>query len=389
MNICFLVTANYLYQTSREKPSRRHVPKTASARRQKTYIRDEPLKDIELDLESGCKDSTVPGAEKVTDNALEWVKTVSRKGLRPILKEFATVRKFIPPNMSTDVFNQNPSKNRYTDVMCLDKTRVILKDRTKSNDYIHASWVQLPSNRKYICTQGPLDETIEDFWWMIFKEEVQAIVMLCDFIEDGEQKCAEYYPLTTGEKVQYGEITVKKLKEEEAIQMITCQMMSVKYDYRKIKIYKFKIGRGETHHVNHYRWSSWPDRSAPSSSAPLISLILKIKALHDRGPVVIHCSAGIGRTGTLCAVDYAMDKFSEEATLSPADVVKAIRHQRLHSVQSVLQYLYMHICLVDYVIFSKSLPKDMPSRKFRRDYEKYLKKFTERLAKEKQTVGNT
>uniref|UniRef100_A0A0R3S0B1 Tyrosine-protein phosphatase domain-containing protein n=1 Tax=Elaeophora elaphi TaxID=1147741 RepID=A0A0R3S0B1_9BILA len=228
--------------------------------------------------------------DKVKDNALECIKSICRKGLRPILKDFATVRKFLPPKMTTIMFDRYPAKNRYADVMCLDKTRVILKDRPRNNDYIHANWVQLSTNRRYICTQGPLEETIEDFWWMIFKEEVQAIVMLCDFIEDGEPKCAEYYPLTTGEKIRYGGITVKNEKAGEHLESTTCQIMSV---------------------------------------------------------------------------------------------VREIRHQRLHSVQSVLQYLYMHICLIEYAQIAKSLPRDPFMRRFRRDYEKYLKKFNERLTKDK------
>ncbi|OZC06980.1 Protein-tyrosine phosphatase [Onchocerca flexuosa] len=114
--------------------------------------------------------------------------------------------------------------------MCLDKTRVILRDRPRSNNYIHANWVQISNNKRYICTQGPLEETVEDFWWMIFKEEVQAIVMLCDFIEDGESKCAEYYPLTTGEKIRSGGITVKNEKDVEHFEEIACQKMSIRLE---------------------------------------------------------------------------------------------------------------------------------------------------------------
>uniref|UniRef100_A0A1I7VIT0 Protein-tyrosine phosphatase n=1 Tax=Loa loa TaxID=7209 RepID=A0A1I7VIT0_LOALO len=263
---------------------------------------------------------------------------------------------------------------RYTDVMCLDKTRVILKDRPRNNNYIHANWVHMSTNRRYICTQGPLEETIEDFWWMIFKEEVRAIVMLCDFIEDGESKCAEYYPLTTGEKVQYGGITVKNQRDGEHLETITCQIMSVRLE-------------DDTHQVYHYRWSNWPDRSSPRSSSPLIALIMKLRIIQEKGPVVVHCSAGIGRTGTLCAVDYAIERLDEEGTVSPPDVVKEIRHQRLHSVQSALQYLYMHICLIEYMQTVKSLPQDTCIRRFHRDYGKYLKKFNDRLAKNKQRPG--
>lgn len=78
--------------------------------------------------------------------------------------------------------------------------------------------------------------------------------------------------------------------------------------------------RDDTHRVYHYRWPNWPDRSSPRSGAPLVALITKLKALQEKGPVTVHCSAGIGRTGTLCAVDYAIDRLNEEGTVSPTDV---------------------------------------------------------------------
>ncbi|VDM91671.1 unnamed protein product [Onchocerca ochengi] len=335
----------------------------------KTYIKDEMMKEKDIDIDSGVKDIQVI-TEKSGDNAIEWIKSTCRKGLRPILKDFASVRKFIPPKITTIMFDRYPAKNRYTDVMCLDKTRVILKDRPRNNNYIHANWVQLSSNKRYICTQGPLEETIGDFWWMIFKEEVQAIVMLCDFIEDGESKCAEYYPLTTGEKIQFGGITVKNERDEEHLEEITCQKMSIRLEDDK-------------HQVYHYRWSSWPDRSSPRSGAPLIALMMRLKRMQEKGPIAVHCSAGIGRTGTFCAVDYAIDRLNEEGTLSLPDIIKELRHQRLHSVQSVLQYLYVHICIIEYLQITKSMPQDIFIRRFRRDYEKYLKKFNDRLAKDK------
>ncbi|VBB32870.1 unnamed protein product, partial [Acanthocheilonema viteae] len=382
--------------------------KSAEQKRKKTYIKDEVMKEGDTEMDSEYKDIG-PVSDKVEDSALECIRSICRKGLRPILKDFASVRKFLPPKMTTIMFDRYPAKNRYTDVMCLDKTRVILKDRPRNNDYIHANWVQLSTNRRYICTQGPLEETIEDFWWMIFKvcewalcgcvggvwvgvmwvhgwalcgclggcdEEVQAIVMLCDFIENGESKCAEYYPLTTGEKIQYGEITVKNEKHGEDLESTVCQIMSVRLE-------------DDIRRVYHYKWSNWPDRSSPRSGTPLIALLMKLKTLQEKGPVAVHCSAGIGRTGTFCAVDYAIDRLNEEGTVSPSDVVKKIRRQRLHSVQSVLQYLYMHICLIEYMQIVKSLPQDSLIRRFRRDYEKYLKKFNEHLTKEKQHVSGS
>ncbi|VDN21809.1 unnamed protein product, partial [Gongylonema pulchrum] len=139
----------------------------------------------------------------------------------------------------------------------------------------------------------------------------------------------------------------------------------------------------ERHIVQHYKWSSWPDRSAPINPSPLIELITKLRPLHEKGPVAVHCSAGIGRTGTFCAVDYSIDRLNDEGIINAPEVVKEVRAQRLHSVQSVLQYLFLHLCLIEYLVSAKTLQRDHLVKKFQRDYEKYLKKFNERLAKEK------
>ncbi|KHN78773.1 Receptor-type tyrosine-protein phosphatase epsilon [Toxocara canis] len=106
-----------------------------------------------------------------------------------------------------------------------------------------------------------------------------------------------------------------------------------------------------------------------------------MRPLSEKGPIVVHCSAGIGRTGTYCALDYATDKITAASPLSIPKVVKEIRNQRLHSVQSMLQYLYLHVCLLEYLIITKATNRTPQTRKFQRDYEKYLKKFNQRTAK--------
>ncbi|VDK48368.1 unnamed protein product [Anisakis simplex] len=261
------------------------------------------------------------------------------------------------------------------DVLCLDESRVILKGRSKDNDYIHANWVVLPSSRKYICTQAPLDETAEDFWFMVYQEKVSVIIMLCDTIEAGEVKCMEYYPMKVGKEIKCGEMKIKNLKKDASIDTIVCFTISVQQGF-----------------VNHYKWPDWPDRGAPPNASPLLELLVKTRAMFKSGPVVVHCSAGIGRTGTFCAIDYATDRIDNNAPISIPDaihlsmhaqlqVVKAIRKQRLHSVQTTMQYLYLYNCVIEYVSTKKAMQKQVDVRKFQRDYEKYLRKFNERNAR--------
>ncbi|KHN81997.1 Receptor-type tyrosine-protein phosphatase C [Toxocara canis] len=162
--------------------------------------------------------------------------------------------------------------------------------------------------------------------------------MLCDVIEGGEAKCMEYYPTAVGKD-------------------------------------------RETHKVQHYKWTDWPDRSAPANASPVVELMRKTKPMFVLGPVVVHCSAGIGRTGTYCALDYVVDRLAIGGALSIIEVVTEIRRQRLHSVQNALQYLCLHNCLVEYLIVTKVMQRDASARKFQREYEKYVKKFNERNAK--------
>ncbi|VDM50965.1 unnamed protein product [Toxocara canis] len=301
-----------------------------------------------------------------SDNrAQKWVLGCCQRGLRPLLKEFSSIRKFLPKTLSTDYFNKNSNKNRYMDVLCLDETRVVLQGRAKDCDYIHANWVLLPSQRRCICTQGPLDETVEDFWLMVFKEKVPVIIMLCDLCEGGETKCAEYYPTAVGKELTFGEIKVKNLQKEKSIDTMICFTLAVEMS-------------NETHKIVHYKWADWPDRVAPASACPIVELVLKTKPMYASGPFVVHCSAGIGRTGTYCALEYAIDKITLGGSLSIVEVIKEIRKQRLHSVQTTLQYLYLHVCLIEYLATTKVVQRDPNTRKFQRDYEKYLKKFNEK-----------
>uniref|UniRef100_A0A183U666 Receptor-type tyrosine-protein phosphatase epsilon n=1 Tax=Toxocara canis TaxID=6265 RepID=A0A183U666_TOXCA len=135
------------------------------------------------------------------------------------------------------------------------------------------------------------------------------------------------------------------------------------------------------HKVTHIKWRDWPDRVSPNSPLPIVHLLTRMRPLSEKGPIVVHCSAGIGRTGTYCALDYATDKITAASPLSIPKVVKEIRNQRLHSVQSMLQYLYLHVCLLEYLIITKATNRTPQTRKFQRDYEKYLKKFNQRTAK--------
>ncbi|KAJ1356711.1 hypothetical protein KIN20_014449 [Parelaphostrongylus tenuis] len=161
---------------------------------------------------------------------------------------------------------------RYQDVPCQDQNRVVLKWHCAATDYIHTNYVGTPvSKKRFILTQGPLDGTINEFWQMVLQEEAETIIMLCSCIE-----------------------TVRVLSAEELTVMVC------------ILNIKFTTADNATNQreVRHYQWLDWPDRGVPPCKLTSMELLSRVRGTTK--PIVVHCSAGIGRTGTIVAIEYIM-----------------------------------------------------------------------------------
>lgn len=145
------------------------------------------------------------------------MKNFCARGAKAILKDFSKFKVQAKEGHTLDAFNSHHSKNRYDDVWLSDEYRVVLKNR--ENDYIHASYVSMINEKtpKYICCQGPVNETVEDFWAMCYQENAGTIVMLCELVEAGSEKCAAYWPKEKGTatygqyKVTSGEVQVHEI----------------------------------------------------------------------------------------------------------------------------------------------------------------------------------
>ncbi|KAK0405841.1 hypothetical protein QR680_018229 [Steinernema hermaphroditum] len=341
------------------------------ARSRKThYIEEDRRVEDDNENEDLPADVDADSAQKtdMTGNRARWALAVARRKLRPLVKEFSENRKYFPNDVSTSTFQMNTAKNRYEDVYCADHSRVILKNREE--DYIHASWVVIPnSSQRYICTQGPLEETLEDFWHMIVQERVPIIVMLCSVVEGGTEKCAQYWPLAPGEAYRFGNITVRneKVVIMTSIEMIRCTTLEVET-------------KCERFNVTHYQWADWPDHLVPNDAKSAVDLLKLCKQTCDKRPVVVHCSAGIGRTGTFCGIDYAAERIKVNPRLSMVDIMKEMRQQRVHCIQTTLQYLFLHACVFEYFIKSGQVKPDASIKAFMKEYEKYLNKFKTRAA---------
>ncbi|KAI1729861.1 protein-tyrosine phosphatase domain-containing protein [Ditylenchus destructor] len=287
------------------------------------------------------------------------------KGIRGLLQEFAALQAECPkPTPSQRVsFDRNREKNRYKDIYCWESSRVVLSwsPGGRQSSYIHANWIKGIPNmpRKTICTQGPMADTIADFWRMIWQEKCQGILMLCAVTENGKKKCEQYWPKsegsetalgTTHEKATYIYLTIKnigvKVKNEFAItKLALCGMHS--------------NGTVREHIVTHIQWAEWPDKSVPISAVSPIRALGKTRGM---SPLVVHCSAGVGRTGTIVIIDAVLGMLVNGRDAKIYDIVKEIRSQRYNACQTDLQYLYIHRVILAYLVHTQIMSKVQVSR---------------------------
>jgi protein tyrosine phosphatase len=252
-------------------------------------------------------------------------------GIEGLVKEFADLKAetSAPPLVKT-AFDANPDKNRYKDVFCQDETRVVLKWPVGStNDYIHANWALIRGEKKFICAQGPTETTVNDFWRMVWEHKCKAVVMLCNVIEQGRKKCEPYYPEKPDDApiLTSSNIIIKNLGSSELEKILTVSSLEL------------SVEGSEPFTVRHYFWNSWPDRGVPSNIMACLRLLARIKAFY---PVVVHCSAGIGRTGTIVGLEVCQQTIMAGEPLSLLNVVKELRACRHGAVQTDIQYVYMH-----------------------------------------------
>lgn len=231
----------------------------------------------------------------------------------------------------------------------------ILSDGSETirNDYIHANYVDgYKQKNAYISTQGPLDETMEDFWRMIWEQQVLVIAMTTKVIEQRKLKCAQYWPLERDESLQVNELFQIVNKHVEDLQ-----------DYRVSKLQVKHLESNQVRNIVHCQFMSWPDHGVPKTASQIldfIDLVRKnqvecLKQLKWNGhplgpPICVHCSAGIGRTGTFCAIDISINRLKDCNTVNVFDTVNKIRLQRAQSVQMRDQYVFCYLAVIEYAI---------------------------------------
>ncbi|KAM3588202.1 uncharacterized protein V6R79_023919 [Siganus canaliculatus] len=247
-------------------------------------------------------------------------------------------------NQTMDVARlpENRGKNRYNNILPYDSTRVKLSylEDDPSSDYINASY--MPGNnyrREYIATQGPLPGTKDDFWRMVWEHGVHNVVMVTQCVEKGRVKCDQYWPADR-EPLYYGDLVIQMLSES----------VLPEWTIREFRITS-ESSRSYPRVLRHFHYTVWPDHGVPESTQSLIQFVRTVRDYVDRSPstgaTVVHCSAGVGRTGTLIALDRVLQQLDSKGTIDLYGCVFDLRLHRQHMVQTECQYSFLHQCVRD------------------------------------------
>ncbi|XP_061076485.1 tyrosine-protein phosphatase non-receptor type 11-like [Conger conger] len=250
---------------------------------------------------------------------------------------------------------ENKSKNRYKNILPFDTTRVELSEadsEVPGSDYINANYIRSKQEegcpgdecKVFIATQGCLQNTVNDFWKMVYQENTHVIVMTTKEMERGRNKCVRYWPDVDGTK-EFGALCVRSIVERPAQD----------YILRELEI--SCLDREEPPRaIWHYQYLSWPDHGVPNEPGGVLSFLEQVNqaqdAICDTGPIVVHCSAGIGRTGTIIVIDILIDIISRQGLDCDIDIPKTIqmvRRQRSGMVQTEAQYKFIYMAVQQYI----------------------------------------
>ncbi|XP_037616293.1 tyrosine-protein phosphatase non-receptor type 12 isoform X1 [Sebastes umbrosus] len=264
--------------------------------------------------------------------------------LRRLSTKYRT-EKIYPTNVGEK--EENVKKNRYKDILPFDHTRVklTLKTTNQDTDYVNANFIKgMDGPEAYIATQGPLQNTVIDFWRMNWEYNVAVIVMACREFEMGRKKCERYFPLLGEEPMSFGPFR------------ISCESEQARTDYfiRTLTV----ENENETRRLTQFHYMNWPDHDVPSSFDSILDMIGLMREYqeNDDVPICVHCSAGCGRTGAICAIDYTWNLL--KAGKIPEDfnvfrLIQEMRTQRHSAVQTKEQYELVHRAIAQ--LFDKQL----------------------------------
>ncbi|XP_045912086.1 tyrosine-protein phosphatase non-receptor type 11b isoform X2 [Micropterus dolomieu] len=278
---------------------------------------------------------------------------------------------------------ENKSKNRYKNILPFDTTRVEIRETdpdVPGSDYINANYIRyitvhavqsmheegrhVEEGKVFIATQGCLQNTVIDFWKMVYQENTHVIVMTTKEVERGRNKCVRYWPDLHGTK-EFGMVLLRNVDEQPA------------QDYILRKLEVTRLDRKEPpRYIWHYQYLSWPDHGVPNEPGGVLWFLEEVNrtqsTIPDTGPIVVHCSAGIGRTGTIIVIDILIDVINRQGLDCDIDIPKTIqrvRQQRSGMVQTEAQYKFIYMAVKQYIdTAQKRLEEEQRSKMKEREY---------------------
>jgi len=248
-------------------------------------------------------------------------------------------------DFTTASMTENVPKNRYQNVLAPEATRVKLLD-VNGSDYVNSNFIsgQIEGTEKaYIASQGPLQTNLDDFWRMIWETNCSVVLMLTKEVENAKLKCDQYWPeVDIPLNLENFKLSLQDIKEKNGVTT------------RKVLLEK--LSSSESRVIVQFHYTGWPDHGIPPSTQDFLDLsIAADEANETKGPIVVHCSAGIGRTGTFCTIHATLKRIEKELKENPKKIptinvtktVLQIREQRPSMVQTVDQYKFCYLAIND------------------------------------------
>ncbi|XP_040442750.1 tyrosine-protein phosphatase non-receptor type 3 isoform X3 [Falco naumanni] len=311
----------------------------------------EPKSEDEVDSHN-LPESLLPTCSEYGDDTLEDSMEQLRRGLESgtVLIQFEQLYRKKPGLAVTCAkVPQNMDKNRYKDVLPYDATRIILQG---DEDYINANYVnmEIPSAgivNRYIATQGPLPHTCAHFWQVVWDHKLSLIIMLTTLTERGRTKCHQYWP-DPPDVMEYGSFRVRCHSEDCTIAYVVREMVIT------------NVETEQQHTVTHLQYVAWPDHGVPDDSMDFLEFVTCMRPKRvENEPVLVHCSAGIGRTGVLVTMETAMCLIERNQPVYPLDIVRKMRDQRAMMVQTSSQYKF--VCEAILRVYKEGLVRPLES----------------------------
>ncbi|KAL3879813.1 hypothetical protein ACJMK2_032095 [Sinanodonta woodiana] len=255
-------------------------------------------------------------------------------------KEFDTLPSGLQLPTTVALYPENRKKNRDKQIFAYDVNRVVLEPLAEAdNDYINASFIDgFLRPKMYIASQGTTKDNINDFWRMMWQYGVEKIVMLTELVEGGKHKCELYWPEEERHASRFGSVTVKLIDTDSFPDYV-------------IRTLEMSVNTQSTQ-LTHFHYMAWPDKGVPETASSIIQFWNKVNKVPTKQAIVVHCSAGIGQTGTYIALDYLVSQGKVEGHVNVSACVSNLRRQRVNMVQTKKQYCFLHETLAEALLFS-------------------------------------